>query len=405
MSRPNRPLVVRCDHDNHSRRIAFPSASTCRLESLSARVGETFNLSALDFFFSYTDDDGEDFPIRSDADLTEAILYFVSGDDGDDASVGEKEVAGAATGGSGGPTGGKIQVRLTVVVAYDGPSLSDTSSLRSFRTGDGSGSGSGSGSDEASAWGSSYYTQSYRSSVSGLSSRPREVYEYEESGLSSASGGGREREYDGHRAHRTPHEHHTQRTLRLERPDDDDLTEYAGSGARPPHELDRTLSGLSFDDSQEPATSTSTPTPTPLPLTGPDSAPAPSLLTHSELGSRWLREQTTLARRKLGSRPGLSGLNPNPPRSRRYSDDDDSVDSEERELGDIALVKDERGRELSVCYDTIILLCCSSMRADTDIKGTTTRTSLNHHTHTLTQPTRPLLIYPFDPTSLSLAWR
>jgi hypothetical protein len=37
--RPNRPLVVRCGYDGTTRRVQFPSAATCRLESLRSRVG------------------------------------------------------------------------------------------------------------------------------------------------------------------------------------------------------------------------------------------------------------------------------------------------------------------------------------------------------------------------------
>lgn len=73
-------------------------------------------------------------------------------------------------------------------------------------------------------------------------------------------------------------------------------------------------------------------------LTGPDSAIAPSLLTHSELGTRWLREQSNLAARKIG--PGTKSR-----KSTRYDSDDESMASDDERSGDFALVRDARGRE------------------------------------------------------------
>jgi hypothetical protein len=68
------------------------------------------------------------------------------------------------------------------------------------------------------------------------------------------------------------------------------------------------------------------------PLTGPESAPAPQLLTNSELGSRWLREQSKLVRRKVAA-----------PSMRRYESDEESLGSDESSLGDLSLVRDARG--------------------------------------------------------------
>lgn len=69
------------------------------------------------------------------------------------------------------------------------------------------------------------------------------------------------------------------------------------------------------------------------PLTGPDSLPAPALLTHSELGSRWLKEQSKLVRRKVAA-----------PSVRRYESDEESAGSDEGSIGDLSLVRDARGR-------------------------------------------------------------
>jgi hypothetical protein len=56
------------------------------------------------------------------------------------------------------------------------------------------------------------------------------------------------------------------------------------------------------------------------------------MLSQSELGSRWLREQSQLA-----SRVPVRAV-------RRYDSDNESL-SDEEDIGEIALVRDERGRE------------------------------------------------------------
>lgn len=62
------------------------------------------------------------------------------------------------------------------------------------------------------------------------------------------------------------------------------------------------------------------------------------LLANSELGSRWLREQSQLATRPGRARPGP-----------QY--DSDESQSDEESLGDIALVRDARGRECNENHD------------------------------------------------------
>lgn len=186
---------------------------------------------------SYTDDDGEDFSIRTEADLTEAILYFASGEDE-------------------GPSGSqqKITLKLDVVVEYDGPSLSDTSSLRSFE--------SGSGTEEASedSWGStSYYTHGSRQSAR------RELEDVDEE-----------------------------------------------------EDLEERMTIMDLEGSER--------------ATRPVDEGQRSHL-DSELGSRWLREQTTLARRK-----GSSALG----RQRRSVHSEDEDDSDQ-EVGDLNLIQDAKG--------------------------------------------------------------
>jgi len=333
--RPNRPLVVKCGYDNTVRRVNFPSAATCRLDSLRSRVcrapidqtrwskltvqvEECFHLSASPFFLAYIDDDGEEFSIRSESDLTEAIAYFVSGDD---------DAAGASIYSGHSVripfTAQKISIRVEVIVEYDGPSLSDTSSISSFSTGFDEGEsqqGSGSGS---SAWRSSGYSESLRSGRSGGTGHDnRANYEHSRAGgtVYGLEGGVEEMSLSS-----SPLSEHSM-----------SLTSHASArrsqqgSLRSQRQSHKAPSRQSSDDTALPSIR--------LPLTGPASDPAPSLLTNSELGSRWLREQSKLATtRRLGP-TGSNG-------SRRYDSDDESLGSDEESLGDLALVRDARGSE------------------------------------------------------------
>ncbi|WWC73241.1 uncharacterized protein I206_107207 [Kwoniella pini CBS 10737] len=298
--RPHRPLVVKCAFDGSARRVTFPSAATCRLESLRNRVEECFSLSASPFSLAYTDDDGEEFFIKTDTDLTEAIHYFTSGDD---------DAAGSVHSGhmSHGFTAQKIALRLDVLVEYDGPSLSDTSSVSSFRTGTASSSSSMKSERGQRTYRSSLYTDS-------LASGSRS------SGLDIAQEG-------------TEHGHSLEErdsTLRqfslmdLELENRMEIT----SGSATPKEVQSLHHSAS--------TRRSLPSLPPI-LTGPNSDPAPSLLTHSDLGTRWLREQSRLASRKLGPTPKSLA------RSNDFDSDEESYESDE-ESGEIALVRDARGR-------------------------------------------------------------
>lgn len=271
--RPARPLVVKCTYEGASRRVTFPSAATARLDSLRSRVEECFHLSASPFYLAYVDDDGETCAMRSESDLDEAIDYF-----------GDDDQAESAYSGRPGPSSGvsRIIIRVDVILEYDGPSLSDTSSVSSFRT--------GSRDDRTeSGWESSAYG-SYRT---GDSASDEGLTEY---GGGSATDSVR-------RALDT--------RLRLEE-----------------HPVD--ASARRYSNSSR---STSRPI-TPRPLTGPDSEQAPSLLTHTELGHRWLREQSRMARRPAQE----------PVRHRQYESDDESFGSDE-DLGDLALIRDARGSE------------------------------------------------------------
>ena len=78
------------------------------------------------FSIAYKDDDGEITDIASESDLTEAIQYFQNGVDDLPVSSAASILSGRSFGGR------KITLRVIVTVDYDGPSLSDTSSLVSL---------------------------------------------------------------------------------------------------------------------------------------------------------------------------------------------------------------------------------------------------------------------------------
>ena len=142
-SPPDKPLIVKCTFDKWHKRITFNSARNCSYEVLRHKVlffdhlllslidlridqvEECFSLSATSYVISYKDDDGEITNVATDADLIEAIQYFQAGDDAPLSSA-----ASILSGRSFGAR--KITVRVTIQVDYDGPSLSDTSSLASL---------------------------------------------------------------------------------------------------------------------------------------------------------------------------------------------------------------------------------------------------------------------------------
>ncbi|KAG8929183.1 hypothetical protein FRC02_005915, partial [Tulasnella sp. 418] len=122
---PDRPLVVKCTFDRSMKRISFASACNCTFTVLRVKVEQSFSLFASTFSITYKDDDGEITEITNDYDLAEAIHYFQAGDDtpaGSAASV----ISARSTSSS-----RKITLRVNITVDYDGPSLSDTSSLAS----------------------------------------------------------------------------------------------------------------------------------------------------------------------------------------------------------------------------------------------------------------------------------
>ncbi|KAL5537219.1 hypothetical protein ACEPAF_1042 [Sanghuangporus sanghuang] len=135
--RPDRPLIVKATFDRYNKRITFSSARNCSYDLLRSKVEQSFSLQAFSFSIAYKDDDGEVTDITSDVDLTEAISYFQAG-------VDDLPVSSAASILSGRSFGSRrITLKVFVTVDYDGPSLSDTSSLVSldeYKNRNGSGS-------------------------------------------------------------------------------------------------------------------------------------------------------------------------------------------------------------------------------------------------------------------------
>ncbi|KZP21090.1 hypothetical protein FIBSPDRAFT_861001 [Athelia psychrophila] len=125
-NRPDRPLVVKCTFDRWNKRITFSSARNCSYDLLKNKVEQCFSLYATSYAISYKDDDGEVTDINTDSDLTEAIQYFQAGSDDPPISSAASILSGRSFGNR------KITLRVHITVDYDGPSLSDTSSLASM---------------------------------------------------------------------------------------------------------------------------------------------------------------------------------------------------------------------------------------------------------------------------------
>ncbi|KAJ2915481.1 hypothetical protein MD484_g4936, partial [Candolleomyces efflorescens] len=123
-NRPDRPLVVRCTFDKAHKKITFSSSQNCSFDLLRHKIEQCFSLSAATYAVSWKDDDGETTSIVTEDDLSEAICYFSSGDDG----------SGSILSGFSGRSFGRktVTLRVAITVDYDGPSLSDTSSLASL---------------------------------------------------------------------------------------------------------------------------------------------------------------------------------------------------------------------------------------------------------------------------------
>ncbi|KAI5117511.1 hypothetical protein M0805_003916 [Coniferiporia weirii] len=125
-TRPDRPLIVKATFDRYNKRITFSSARNCSYDLLRSKVEQSFSLQAFSFSIAYKDDDGEVTDITTESDLTEAIQYFQAGVDDLPVSSAQSILSGRSFGSR------RITLRVSITVDYDGPSLSDTSSLVSL---------------------------------------------------------------------------------------------------------------------------------------------------------------------------------------------------------------------------------------------------------------------------------
>ncbi|EKM81668.1 hypothetical protein AGABI1DRAFT_54553 [Agaricus bisporus var. burnettii JB137-S8] len=122
---PDKPLLVRCAFNGRSKRITFQSARNCNYDLLRRKVDQCFSLYGTPYLIAWKDDDGETTNITTDNDLVETIKYFHDG--------GEAPLSSAASILSGRSfSSRKITIHVDVIMEYDGPNLSDTSSLASF---------------------------------------------------------------------------------------------------------------------------------------------------------------------------------------------------------------------------------------------------------------------------------
>ncbi|KAJ4000816.1 hypothetical protein F5050DRAFT_282459 [Lentinula boryana] len=124
---PDKPLVLRCTFNGNNKKITYRSAQGCTYEHLRSKIEQCFSLSAFPFEISYKDDDGEICKIFADDHLTDAIQYFRSSADDASASSASSIFSGRSFGNN-----RRITLRLQIEVEYDGPSLSDTSSIVSI---------------------------------------------------------------------------------------------------------------------------------------------------------------------------------------------------------------------------------------------------------------------------------
>ncbi|KXN92381.1 hypothetical protein AN958_06999 [Leucoagaricus sp. SymC.cos] len=122
---PDRPLVVKCSFNGKHKRITFQSARNCTYDLLRHKVAQAFSLFGTAYIISWRDDDGEITSVHSNDDIIDAVSYFNTGDDAPLSSA-----ASILSGRS--FTSRRITIRFDVNMEYEGPSLSDTSSLASF---------------------------------------------------------------------------------------------------------------------------------------------------------------------------------------------------------------------------------------------------------------------------------
>lgn len=104
----------------------LPILRTAHTADSQHQIDQCFSLFSSPYYIAYKDDDGEVSHITTDDDLTEAIIYFQAGADDPPMSSAMSVLSGRSFGAK------RITLRVTITSEYDGPSLSDTSSLVSL---------------------------------------------------------------------------------------------------------------------------------------------------------------------------------------------------------------------------------------------------------------------------------
>lgn len=334
----------------------------------SEQISQTFSLATTSaFHIAYHDDEeGDDCLVQTEDELTDAIWYFMSGSDEDDMINGNGNRSNSNSTNVAVPKR-CITLQFQIVFEYNGPSLSDTSSL----------AGSLPDLDDLDLedeYASSAYTSS-SSAISGATSgrggsgwngyrtrrvRDEIIAEESESSLSHSQGSIRgtssidlERPDEETRSHRTVSFRETNSSLNLSLNPDSNLT--PATSGRPRDLAIQTRSSSPYDHSHQhnpfdPLSNQSFYRP------GRPASISSSSITSSELGARWIEEQKARVARKIGSRSSSSGSRSGSGsgserrRSRRSESEDEQgqVGTEYEEgKGTLALKVDGRGSESS----------------------------------------------------------
>jgi hypothetical protein len=332
----------------------------------SEQISQTFSLATTSaFHIAYHDDEeGDDCLVQTEDELTDAIWYFMSGSDEDDITNGNGHRSKSNSTNVAVPKR-CITLQFQVVFEYNGPSLSDTSSL----------AGSLPDLDDLDLedeYASSAYTSS-SSAISGTTSgrggsgwngyrtrrvRDEIIAEESESSLSHSQGSIRgtssidlERPDEETRSHRTVSFRETNSSLDLSLNPDSNLT--PATSGRPRDLAIQTRSASPYDHSHQhnpfdPLSNQS------LYRPGRPASISSSSITSSELGARWIEEQKARVARKIGSRSSSSGSRSGSGSGseRRMSRRSESEDEQgqvgteyEEGKGTLALKVDGRGSE------------------------------------------------------------
>ncbi|TBU34138.1 hypothetical protein BD311DRAFT_747205 [Dichomitus squalens] len=126
--RPEKPLVVKFTHEERgSKKITYASSHLCSYDHLRKQVEKSFGLQATPFYIAYVDDDSETISITNETDLTEAINYFKPTPNEDPPLSSTASILSGRS-----FRNSKITLPVSIIVDYEGISLSDTGSLVSL---------------------------------------------------------------------------------------------------------------------------------------------------------------------------------------------------------------------------------------------------------------------------------